>query len=112
MEGSVQHLTWMDENNKNVFKTAFELDQRWLLELAGDRSEDIDQGQSLNLFIPGNSNVQYISDLHILAWRKKIKSLYYLRSTNPNRASTSSTDRKTIDTSGTDAFAETCLSCQ
>lgn len=108
--GSVQHLDWMPQDIKDVFKTAFEIDQRWLLELAGDRSPLIDQGQSLNLFVPGNSHVQYISDLHILAWKKKIKSLYYLRSSTTQTASTSSTERQTINTE-VDLMSDTCLGC-
>lgn len=109
-EGSVQHLDWLDPYWKDVFKTAFEIDQRWLIEHAGDRAPLIDQGQSINIFIPGNSHVQYISDLHILAWKRKVKSLYYLRSTNPNRAVTSSNDRKTISTLG-EMMEDTCLAC-
>ena len=104
-EGSVQHLDWLDSYTKDVFKTAYELDQTWLIELASDRTPFIDQGQSINLFIPGNSHVQYISDLHILAWKKGLKSLYYLRSTNPNRATTANNTRKEIK-------YEECLSCQ
>jgi len=111
-DGSVQHLDWMDEYAKDVFKTAFELDQRYLLEHAGDRTPYIDQGQSLNLFIVGNSEVQYISDLHIFAWKQGLKSLYYLRSTNPTRATTAALDRKAIDVSGSNPFDEGCLSCQ
>lgn len=105
--GSVQHLDWMPQDIKDVFKTAFELDQRWLLELAGDRSPLIDQGQSLNIFIPAGSSVQYISDLHILAWKKKIKSLYYVRSTAGVSASTTSGERKQIQIE-----PEECLACQ
>lgn len=105
-DGSVQHLDWMPQDIKDVFKTAFELDQRYLLEFAGDRSPLIDQGQSLNLFIPAGSSVQYISDLHILAWKKKIKSLYYIRSSAGVSASTTSGDRKQI------IQPEECLSCQ
>jgi len=103
-KGSVQQLEWMDDNTKAVFKTAFEIDQRWLIEFAGDRQPFIDQAQSINLFIPGNSHVQYISDLHILAWKRKLKSLYYLRSSAVNTASTTSTERK-------DIMEDTCLSC-
>lgn len=109
--GSVQHLDWMDQNTKDVFKTAFEIDQRYVIELAGDRQEFVDQSQSINLFIPGGSNVQYISDLHILAWKKKLKSLYYLRSTVINRASTSANERKLIDTSDVDIMSDTCIGC-
>jgi ribonucleoside-diphosphate reductase alpha chain len=105
--GSVQHLDWMSQDIKDVFKTAFELDQRWLLEFAGDRSPLVDQGQSLNIFIPAGSSVQFISDLHILAWRKKIKSLYYVRSTAGVSASTASGERKQIQIE-----PEECLACQ
>jgi ribonucleoside-diphosphate reductase alpha chain len=111
-DGSVQHLEWMDQYTKDVFKTAFEIDQRWLIEHAADRTPYIDQGQSLNLFIIGNSHVQYISDLHILAWKKGLKSLYYLRSTNPNKASTAAVERQSIASSGTNPMDEGCLGCQ
>ena len=108
-EGSVQHLDWMSDYDKEVFKTAYEIDQRWIVEHAGSRTEYIDQGQSVNLFVPGDSHVQYISDLHMLAWKKGLKSLYYLRSTNPNRATTASKDRQTIATT---PMYDECLSCQ
>lgn len=112
--GSVQHLDWMPQDIKDVFKTAFEIDQKWVIEFAGDRSPLVDQGQSLNIFIPGGSHVQYISDLHILAWKKKVKSLYYLRSTAVERASTSSNERKTIQTqevSMDDLTSDSCIGC-
>jgi ribonucleoside-diphosphate reductase alpha chain len=110
--GSVQHLDWMDQNTKDVFKTAFEIDQRWVIEMAGDRQQFIDQAQSLNLFIPGGSHVQYISDLHILAWKKKVKSLYYLRSSVVSRASTSSNERKHISKEqAVDLMSDTCIGC-
>lgn len=104
-EGSVQHLEWMDKWMKDVFKTAFEIDQRWIIELASDRAPLIDQSQSLNIFIPGGSNVQYISDIHLLAWKRGVKSLYYLRSSSKNRASTTNHTRIAINT-------EECLACQ
>lgn len=104
-EGSVQHLEWMDKWMKDVFKTAFEIDQRWIIELASDRAPLIDQAQSLNIFIPGGSNVQYISDIHLLAWKRGVKSLYYLRSSSKNRASTTNHTRIAINT-------EECLACQ
>lgn len=111
--GSVQHLDWMDQNTKDVFKTAFEIDQRYIIELAGDRQQFIDQAQSINLFIPGGSSTQYVSDLHILAWKKKVKSLYYLRSTAINRASTASNERKHIEqgVSMEEMNSDTCVSC-
>lgn len=103
-EGSVQHLDWLDQHSKDVFKTAFEIDQRWIIDHAATRTEYIDQGQSVNIFLYGNSHVQEISDLHVYAWRRGIKSLYYLRSKNPERASSSSAERKAIT-------YEECLSC-
>ena len=111
--GSVQHLPWMSINDKEVFKTAFEINQKWVIEFAGDRQPFIDQAQSLNLFIPGNSDVQYISDLHIQAWHKEVKSLYYLRSTAVNRASTASNTRKTIEKGNTmeELTSDSCIGC-
>lgn len=110
-EGSVQHLSWMDQWTKDVFKTAFEINQASVVDLAGDRAPHIDQGQSINLFVPGNSHVQNLSDLHVLAWRKGLKGLYYLRSTNPNRASTAANDRKHIQVDQPDLFSDACPSC-
>ena len=109
--GSTQQLEWMPDYVKDVFKTAFELDQRWIIQHAADRTPYIDQGQSINLFVPGNSHVQYISDLHISAWSKGLKSLYYLRSFNPARASSAAAERKVISTSQPDLFTDTCLGC-
>lgn len=113
--GSVQHLDWMDDWTKDVFKTAFEIDQKWLIDFAGDRSPLIDQAQSLNIFIPGGSNVQTISDLHIFMWIRKVKSAYYLRSTAVNRADTSSNERKQINVNMTTSLEEmnsdTCIGC-
>jgi len=109
--GSVQHLDWMDSWTKDVFKTAFEINQASIVDLASDRTPYIDQGQSTNLFVVGNSRTQDIADLHVLAWKKGLKSLYYLRSFNPNRASTSSKERKIIQTQQDDLFSDTCPSC-
>lgn len=110
-EGSVQHLEWMDDETKEVFKTAFEIDQNWVIEYAADRQPFISQSQSVNLFIPGNSNVQYVSDLHIKAWRKGVKSLYYLRSNTVNRATTDAGNREIIGDEKVDLMSDTCLSC-
>lgn len=104
-EGSVQHLEFLSDWDKDVFKTAYEIDQRWVIDLAGDRQNYIDQSQSLNLFIPANSHVSYIYDVHVRAWKKKVKGLYYLRSTASNRGSAGSTERKAIG-------SDECLSCQ
>jgi ribonucleoside-diphosphate reductase alpha chain len=108
--GSVQHLEWLDDYQKDVFKTSFELDQRWVIQHAADRVDCIDQGQSINIFVEGNSNVQVISDLVMYAWSKGLKSLYYHRSTNPNKVNIGAATRKTIDLTP-DMFADTCLGC-
>jgi ribonucleoside-diphosphate reductase alpha chain len=79
-DGSVQHLTMLDENEKFVFKTAMEIDQRWVVEHAADRQQHIDQAQSLNLFFRPDVNVKYLHACHYLAWKKGLKTLYYARS--------------------------------
>ena len=79
-DGSVQHLDWMDEHDKEVFKTSMEIDMRWVIEHAADRQEFIDQAQSLNLFFRPDSHIKYIHTVHFLAWKKKLKTLYYCRS--------------------------------
>ncbi|MET4896085.1 ribonucleoside-diphosphate reductase subunit alpha [Sphingomonadaceae bacterium jetA1] len=84
--GSVQHLEFLSQEEKDTFKTSFEIDQRWLLELAGDRTPYIDQAQSLNLFIPADVEKWDLLMLHFRAWELGIKSLYYLRSKSVQRA--------------------------
>ena len=84
--GSVQHLDFLTPEEKAVFKTSFEIDQRWLLEFAGDRTPYIDQAQSLNLYIPADVDKWDLMMLHYQAWEKGIKSLYYLRSKSVQRA--------------------------
>jgi ribonucleoside-diphosphate reductase alpha chain len=79
-DGSVQHLLWMDENEKAVFKTSMEIDQRWVIELAADRQVYIDQAQSLNLFFRPDAHIKYIHAIHFMAWKKGVKTLYYCRS--------------------------------
>jgi ribonucleoside-diphosphate reductase alpha chain len=84
--GSVQHLDFLSPEEKDAYKTSFEIDQRWLLELAGDRAPYIDQAQSLNLFIPADVEKWDLLMLHFRAWELGIKSLYYLRSKSIQRA--------------------------
>jgi len=84
--GSVQHLDFLTQDEKDVYKTSFEIDQRWLLELAADRTPYIDQAQSLNLFIPADVEKWDLLMLHFRAWELGIKSLYYLRSKSIQRA--------------------------
>jgi len=93
-EGSVQHLTYLSQEEKDVFKTAFEIDQRWVIDLAADRSPYICQGQSVNVFIPGDVNKWDLHMLHWTAWEKGVKSLYYCRSKSVRRAGFAGSDRK------------------
>ena len=80
-EGSVQHLDFLDEYEKAVFKTAFEIDQAWVVDHAADRQKYICQGQSVNLFFPAGINKGHVNSVHIRAWQKGLKGLYYLRTT-------------------------------
>jgi ribonucleoside-diphosphate reductase alpha chain len=84
--GSIQHLDFLSPEEKDVFKTSFEIDQRWLLEFAADRTPYIDQAQSLNLYIPADVDKWDLAMLHFQAWERGIKSLYYLRSKSVQRA--------------------------
>jgi ribonucleoside-diphosphate reductase alpha chain len=84
--GGVQHLDFLSPEEKAVYKTSFEIDQRWLLEFAADRTPYIDQAQSLNLYIPADVDKWDLMMLHYQAWEKGIKSLYYLRSKSVQRA--------------------------
>jgi ribonucleoside-diphosphate reductase alpha chain len=84
--GSVQHLTWMSDQDKATFKTAFEIDQRWLVEFAADRTPFIDQSQSLNLYIPADIHKHDLHMLHYKGWQTGVKSFYYLRSKSLQRA--------------------------
>ena len=85
-DGSVQHLEWMSEHDKAVFKTSMEIDQRWIIDLAADRQQYIDQSQSLNLFFRPNANIKYIHSVHFSAWKKGVKTLYYCRSEKIGKA--------------------------
>ena len=79
-DGSVQHLEWLDENERAIFKTSMEIDQRWVIDLAADRQQYIDQAQSLNVFFRPDSNIKYLHAIHFMAWKKGLKTLYYCRS--------------------------------
>lgn len=103
-EGSVQQLD-IAEDIKEVFKTAFEIDQRWLIELGADRAPDICQAQSLNLFLPPDVHKVDLHKLHYSAWEKGVKSLYYLRSKSIKRATNIQVEKPVYET-------EECLSCQ
>ncbi len=119
--GSVQHLDFLSAEEKAVYKTSFEIDQRWLLEFAADRTPYIDQAQSLNLFIPADVDKWDLMMLHFQAWERGIKSLYYLRSKSVQRAgfaggveadNTSELARIELAAAGDPTDYEECLSCQ
>ncbi len=116
--GSVQHLDFLTQEEKDTFKTSFEIDQRWLLELAADRTPFIDQAQSLNLFIPADVDKWDLMMLHFRAWELGIKSLYYLRSKSVQRAgfaggveADNTLELKEIPLASTTDYDE-CLACQ
>lgn len=90
-EGSVQHLDALSQDEKDVFKTAFEIDQRWVIDLAADRTPFICQAQSLNIFIPADIHKRDLHMLHFTAWKKGVKSMYYSRSKSVQRADKVST---------------------
>jgi ribonucleoside-diphosphate reductase alpha chain len=79
-DGSVQHLNWMDDWSKDVYKTAMEIDQRWVIQHAADRQEFIDQAQSLNVFFRPTAHIAYIHAIHFMAWKMGLKTMYYCRS--------------------------------
>ncbi len=106
--GSVQHLQFLNETQKGVFKTAIEIDQRWIVDHAAERQEYICQAQSVNVFLPANADVTLLHHVHFRAWKKGLKSLYYLRSEAIRRAETVSTK---IARSALNDY-EGCLSCE
>ncbi|OYX91178.1 MAG: ribonucleotide-diphosphate reductase subunit alpha, partial [Caulobacter sp. 35-67-4] len=115
-EGSVQHLDFLSQDDKDVYKTAFELDQRWVVELAADRTPEICQSQSVNIFLPGDVDKWDLHMLHWQAWERGVKSLYYLRSKSVQRASYAGAEFAVEPTGGFDIAEKTdyeeCLACQ
>ena len=85
-KGSVQHLPFLTEGEKSVFKTADELDQNWVVQHAADRQKYICQGQSVNLFFPAGAPKSYVNQVHLRAWKEGLKGLYYLRTEAKQRA--------------------------
>ena len=120
-QGSVSHLDFLTDLEKDVFKTAFELDQKWIIELSGDRTPYISQAQSINLFLAADVHKKELHKIHFDAWKKGLKSLYYCRSKSIQRAENVN-DSKSTDilanvykqkpTAEKDPEYEECLSCQ
>lgn len=96
-EGSVQHLGFLSQEEKDVFKTAFEIDQRWLIDHAADRTPFVCQAQSLNVFLPANVHKRDLHRIHWEAWKKGVKSLYYCRSKSIQRAESDASWKRTMD---------------
>lgn len=118
-DGSVQHLTFLDDRTKDIFRTAFEIDQRWVIDLARDRQEFICQGQSINIFIPANSDKSYVNNVHLRAFMKEgtgipLKGLYYLRTNAGHTAEKVSTkvQQNQMGVSNTTASPAECLACE
>lgn len=111
-EGSVQHLDFLTPEEKDVFKTAIEINQMWLIEHAADRQEFICQAQSLNIFVPSTVSKKTLHDIHFLAWKKGVKSLYYSRSVSIQRAEKSNVITKENNVSESDNKYDECLACQ
>ena len=118
-QGSVRHLDFLSQEEKDVFKTAFELDQKWIVELGADRTPYISQAQSINLFLPADVHKRTLHQIHFQAWKKGLKSLYYCRSKSIQRAeninSGSSTDIEMNvykNKENHEQEYEECLSCQ
>jgi len=114
-QGSIVHLDFLTKNEKDVFKTAFELDQKWIVELAADRTPFISQAQSINIFLPADVHKKELHQIHFQAWKKGLKSLYYCRSKSIQRAENINnglSTEATITETKEDQDNEECLSCQ
>ena len=114
-QGSVTHLDFLTNHEKDVFKTAFELDQKWIVDLAADRTPYISQAQSINVFLPADIHKKELHQIHFQAWKKGLKSLYYCRSKSIQRAENVNNNLSadlTKQVSKTNQDDEECLSCQ
>ena len=115
-DGSVQHIEFLSEWEKDVFKTSMEIDQRWVIEHAADRQKYIDQAQSLNVFFRPDSNVKYIHAVHFLAWKLGLKTMYYCRSEKLAKADKVSKKIERVVMQELDlkaiADGDVCLACE
>jgi len=114
-QGSVEHLDFLTEHEKAVFKTAFELDQKWIVELGADRTTYVSQAQSINIFLPADVHKKELHQIHFQAWKKGLKSLYYCRSKSIQRAENINnglSTKKVRNESEEENNYDECLSCQ
>tara|TARA_B100001123_G_scaffold181650_1_gene208048 strand:- start:254 stop:2185 length:1932 start_codon:yes stop_codon:yes gene_type:complete len=114
-QGSVSHLDFLTNHEKDVFKTAFELDQKWIVELGAERTPYVSQAQSINIFLPADVHKKELHQIHFQAWKKGLKSLYYCRSKSIQRAENVNNELSEIvkkdEPQENDKYEE-CLSCQ
>ena len=115
-DGSVQHLRCLSPEEKEVFKTAMEIDQRWVIEHAADRQQYIDQSQSLNVFFRPDVDIKYLHAVHFMAWKKGLKTMYYCRSEKIGKADKVSRkiERQIINELDMESLAsgDECLACE
>jgi ribonucleoside-diphosphate reductase alpha chain len=115
-DGSVQHLDFLDQITKDVFKTGMEIDQRWIVEHAADRQSYVDQAQSVNLFFRPDCNIMYLHAIHFMAWKRGLKTLYYCRSEKLAKADkvAKKIERQVIQELDLKAIVEgnECLACE
>ena len=118
-QGSISHLDFLSDLEKDVFKTAFEIDQRWLIDHSADRTPYVSQAQSLNVFLPADVHKKDLHQIHFQAWKKGLKSMYYCRSKSIQRAevinqtvANAAKNQPAETTNGEAANYEECLSCQ
>ena len=118
-QGSISHLDFLSDLEKDVFKTAFEIDQRWLIDHSADRTPYVSQAQSLNVFLPADVHKKDLHQIHFQAWKKGLKSMYYCRSKSIQRAevinqtvANATKNQPAETTNGEAANYEECLSCQ
>jgi ribonucleoside-diphosphate reductase alpha chain len=115
-DGSAQHLDWMSQEERDVFKTSMEIDQRWVIEHAADRQQYIDQAQSLNIFFRPDAHIKYIHAIHFMAWKKGLKTMYYCRSEKIGKADKVSKkiERKVMEEIDMSQIAQgnDCIACE
>ena len=115
-DGSIQHLDFLDEWQKDVYKTSMEIDQRWIVDHAANRQSYIDQAQSINLFFRPDVNVKYLHAVHYQAWKQGLKTLYYCRSEKLAKADkvAKKIERQVIEEIDLKQLAseEVCLACE
>ena len=116
-QGSVMHLDFLSDHEKDVFKTAFELNQEWIIELGAERTPYISQAQSINIFLPADVHKKKLHQIHFQAWKKGLKSLYYCRSKSIQRAENvnnglSINKIENVSSQNQDQDNDECLACQ